>query len=954
MFALVCLGWLNIGDGGKDAYTTLNFEEQWTVSGSELEQQIKFVISDWKQKNKDPWFQDFHYTMLVGKGGRKGADMLTREMLNETMRLYEKFFQIEVVTSSGKRYTSMDLCARGAVPDNPAFPFKLPCKIVGPLDCFSDYLQFLDPLYAQYVDPSGAPGILSYRGRPALGNISDAEIKAVVSQGCFWFTDAAKWEVGMWSGRREWNSNVMTRAGALSWSIYLDGPKRIALRMNLTQPQLAQESDITEALALHGKAWTQAVETFNTASPLIESANLQTDFLNTLETELERPEWPLIIASAVLMNLFVSLSMASWTSPLASRSNLGQQGLGVVAFATVSAAGLFFLLGFRLNSAIMSGIPFLAMGLGVNDMLVLTRSFSELGVPFLQQHSTSEVMAEVLGRAGVGVSLTSLCNVVAFSLASTVPVHGLSDFCACAAIDSAMNFLAMMTLFVCCLCLEARRVKSGSPDPAACTLGCHIMVRRRGGEACGPESLVEEPFVRFLGKSVAPRLASLPVGVFLLLVTCVAMGLSIVPISSKVMGYNPSDIAPRDNPAHRALDLLFRDFNFFEARLVYRNLDVAGNQAEMLRLYADVTNTSTTQFTMPHALPPYLTMFYYYAAPAQAAMNATFFEPGALAGTRAGQLYAPYGTVKQDAFQGLYDAWSKMPLDDPTQALAPGGDVYQWADMVFTNEFAYHADGRPQFSFNMFFLTNTKSDSDFVECIHKVNRIIDASPLKGRAFVYADIFTYWSSFIGIDAVLWKALGITLAVMVFSTFLLLQSPVSAVIVAAMSMLIVINMYGICMTFLKFNTFIVSSLLVGAGLSIEFTAHIASSFVLARGTPEERLAQMMKETYPAIIQGSVSTVLGLGPLLFSNIPFVTLYLFMPFVLVVLVGMFNGMVVLPSLLAVSTRLLERLAGGGSSQDGEKAEAPDATKEQGGKLPTVLAAHNEGAASAKGVVCV
>merc|ERR1712228_19301 len=67
-------------------------------------------------------------------------------------------------------------------------------------------------------------------------------------------------------------------------------------------------------------------------------------------------------------------------------------------------------------------------------------------------------------------------------------------------------------------------------------------------------------------------------------------------------------------------------------------------------------------------------------------------------------------------------------------------------------------------------------------------------------------------------------------------------------------------------------------------------------------------MMKETYPAIIQGSVSTVLGLLPLIFSHIPFIRQYIFMPFAILVLVGMFDGMVLLPGLLALSARLCSR----------------------------------------------
>lgn len=487
---LLSLGWLHIGEGGKDAYTTLEFEEQWTVKGSELEQQIKHMKRDWKETNKAPWYQDYHYTMMSGKGARQGADMLTREMLQESLRLYGKLYQLEVTTSGGKKYTTTDLCARGAVPDNPAFPVKLPCKFVDPLSCFSDYTQFLDPLYAQYVDASGLPGIAPYHSRPALGNLSDAEIRATLSRGCHWYTDQATWAVRMWSGDREWSGGTLARAGALSWIVYMDGPRRIAFRMNLTQPALAQELEIAEALRLHARAWADAVEAFGRESAILEPSNLKAGFLGELEAELEEPEWAKIAASVILLNLFVSVGMASWTVPSASRCNLGQQGLGVVGLSTLAMFGVFFLLGFRLNSAIMSGIPFLATGLGVNDMLVLSRSFSELGVPFIRERSSSDIVGEVLARAGVGVSLTSLCNVVAFCLASLVPVHGLSDFCICAAIDSAMNYLAMMTLFLCCICLEAHRVKSGRADPAACTWGCHAATQRRGQEACGDRKSV--------------------------------------------------------------------------------------------------------------------------------------------------------------------------------------------------------------------------------------------------------------------------------------------------------------------------------------------------------------------------------------------------------------------------------------------------------------------------------
>ena len=88
-------------------------------------------------------------------------------------------------------------------------------------------------------------------------------------------------------------------------------------------------------------------------------------------------------------------------------------------------------------------------------------------------------------------------------------------------------------------------------------------------------------------------------------------------------------------------------------------------------------------------------------------------------------------------------------------------------------------------------LEGATTSEDFVKCIEEVNAIIDASPLKGKAFVYADIFTYWTAFMTIERVLWEALGIETLVIFALSCLLLQSATAALIVAVMSVMIVIN-------------------------------------------------------------------------------------------------------------------------------------------------------------------
>jgi len=699
-----------------------------------------------------------------------------------------------------------------------------------------------------------------------------------------------------------WGESGQKHTRQVEAQFYWEGPRRIKFRLSLTKPHLANEEDIMEALDLHSRAWTDEIVNFNKNSKHLEISVLTPSSIRDLEEQLEEPVWGLLIAGSMGLWWYLFFSLASWKAPLASRVTVGTTGVGVASFATFAAGGLFFICGFKLNAAIVGCVPFLALGLGVNDMLILTRGFSEVGVERIKSMSMSEILGEVFGRAGVGVTLTSLCNVVSFGLASFVPIPGLSDFCICIVLDSVMNYIAMMTLFPGCLMLEAKRIKEKRPDNLLRL--CHQRILRTGQESAGAESCIETPLLNCLTKRAAPRLGSWAGGVISLAIGLAAIGASVYPIKTQTLGWDPEQLVPKQNPLRRSLELLFRDFNLFPTYVVYHGIDdpmdVSQNQAEMLKLYDAV---SSQKYTTPGPFPHYLTMFYYYAA-FTPAVNNTNMVP---APASVPEGFADLGLVKPDRFQSLFNDWRKMPLDDPASAL--GGGSFVLADLVFANEFKYRADGGLLYSHVLFFISGTSSDSDLIEVIKDTRAIVEASPLKNKAYVYGDIFTYWSSFIGLDRFMYNIMGISICVMFASALVLLQSLTSAVIVAVMSMLMVVNMYAAMNLFVEFNIFTVAAILAGVGLSIEFTAHVTSSFVLAPGTPEQRLATVMQETYPAILQGSVSTSLSIAPLLFHQVEFVSVYLCIPFLILTAIGMFHGMVILPGVLALSARILTLL---------------------------------------------
>jgi len=792
VYSLLCLGWIHIGYKGRNSLDKREAEVMWGVSGSEYEPQLKAALDKWKFATQKAWGTDVHLNLMMGKGERYGTDILKRDVIAEAWTLFKKYFDIEVTTSSGKTYTSHDLCARGSMPDDPSNPVKFPCLMISVFDCFREWEEALDPIYARDFDRASADDIAHYHTRPSLNTVTDAEVKKLNSGGCEWWIPGVKWATESYLGGRKWNGDDLTFASSSIALFFTEGPRRAAFRLSLTNPELACEWEIEEAVQLQSREWSDMVDRFNEKSKLVEVAQVRAGAIKDLEDLHTRPPWFLMISGSIALYLYLCFSLASWHAPLQSRVNLGVQGLGVAGFATLAAGGLYMMLGKRLNPPILAGVPFLALGLGVNDMLILSRGFSELGLEFIKEKSNSDIIGAVLSRAGVGVTLTSLCNVLSFGMATSLPIIAMQDFCLCVALDSTTNYIAMMTMFPCCLMLEAYRIRKRLPDPSICTVACHRRVLEGGQDATGPASYIEELFLDFLGDKVAPRLGSWTGGIISFIVCLVAIGASVPLIVNQQVGFIVHELIPPELSMHRAMKFYFEDFSLFPSYMVYHGvkkpLDVPNNQAEMMKIYDAVCDTKFTAAGIGH----YLTSFYDHVAGVE---NSSLIP--APAGVPQG--FADKGIVRPDRFFELFNNWRKFPLLDPRSAF--NDSTFLSADFAAANEFKYNEDGSIDLSFTMFYITGAQSDEEIISSIKETRAIVDASPLKGQVFVYGDIYTYWALFIELPAILWRILGIIICMVFLSSLILLQSAISATIAAVMSMLIVITTYAICVTFLK---------------------------------------------------------------------------------------------------------------------------------------------------------
>jgi len=815
--------------------------------------------------------------------------------------------------------------------------------------------------------------------------VDKGEAPADQMRGCFFWTRLATFTLTLWrSSGYEWDENQanITKAPGFRFLMYLDGVARIQYRMASQRPAHARRQNIEEARKKISKLWADICADYNEHSKLLEVSNLEDfEFFTNprLEAEGEKMNWGYIISGVTLLNIYCILTSISVWHPNASRAGLAGLGLLFVAISQVGAFGIYFLCGKDLNPAMIIAMPLIALGLAVDDMFVLIRYFSDLGYDFISQHDKSEVIGEVFARAGPGTTLTSVCNVLVFSCGAFLPIPAMADFCVAAVCIAAINYVVMMNLLMPAMCLEVDRIQKSHPE-LSYAFFCHRSAIARNStdpqkdfNATCSEEFAQSPeksLRHFLLEKYAPALTS-TVGRFAVSLAALAfLAVCIYLAVSKSIGYAPAELFEKSDPAYRGLQLLFSSFPLFPAFLCFHDLNVPKNQADMLHLYRSVT---TTQYSAPYLAAPYVAQFADFMAfgplmqggdPTDNLIDAGFADAAEVGngnythyGIKDWLKYGPYLEDNEALYWERFTSARFVPR--PNESAKIEHALYPLMDLALVNEFtftgkdtiaagegpqsgpvqlkvipdySFESSGAAKFSFFLFFGVNLESEDLFVDALLEQKGKVDNSPLKDNAFIYGPIFTFWEVFGELEMYFLSLVGIGMAIIFAVTLVLFSFDVLAALITCFSCcMIVFEIYGLSAFFMNFNIFVAAISLMGLALSVEFTAHFAAAFSLGSGSPRERLGEAMTHTFPAIVEGSVSTLLSVIPLAFHPALFMVKYLFGIISLVVLVGLVNGLLFMPALLAVISPIL-RLMGRESTRQMDKDDTQKPTPDSAG----------------------
>ncbi|XP_051731520.1 protein patched homolog 1 isoform X1 [Ctenopharyngodon idella] len=505
---LLVFGALSVGL--RVAAIETDIEKLWVEAGSRVSKELRYT------KEKQGEESVFTSQMLIQTPKQEGTNILTQEALLLHLEAALSASKVQV-SLYGKSWDLNKICFKSGVPiiENVMIERMIdklfPCMIVTPLDCFwegsklqggSAYLpgmpdiqwMNLDPLklmeeLSQFTSLEGFREMLdkaqvghAYMNRPCLDpNDTDCpysapnkdpwqvpDIAAELQGGCHGFSKKfMHWQEELILGERVKDSqNALQSAEALQTMFLLMSPKQLYehFKDDYEIHDINWNEDKATAIL---ESWQRKfVEVVHGSIPQNSSSNVyafSTTTLNDIMKSFSDVSVIRVAGGYLLMLAYACVTMLRWDCAK-SQGAVGLAGVLLVALSVAAGLGLCSLLGLSFNAATTQVLPFLALGIGVDDMFLLAHSFTETrsNIPF------KERTGDCLRRTGTSVALTSINNMLAFFMAALVPIPALRAFSLQAAIVVVFNFAMVLLIFPAILSLDLQRREDKRLDILCC------------------------------------------------------------------------------------------------------------------------------------------------------------------------------------------------------------------------------------------------------------------------------------------------------------------------------------------------------------------------------------------------------------------------------------------------------------------------------------------------------
>uniref|UniRef100_A0AC35U3X0 SSD domain-containing protein n=1 Tax=Rhabditophanes sp. KR3021 TaxID=114890 RepID=A0AC35U3X0_9BILA len=797
---------------------------------------------------------------------------------------------------------------------------------------------------------------------------SEPDFGKIMTGGCHGFGKTImKWPEDLIIGGIERDkNNHLSKAEAFQSVFLVAGPHDVWLRFKNKKPEVkpgmdpvqwtrgaandiiqAWQRNFTQKLYKH--ALNKKIKDTRLVHPLAS-----TSIADMLE-EFSQFNFTVIFLGYVLMLVYSGFAQYEWEGLwLSNRSTagLGFAGVLLVTFSSVAGLGLSTWLGIEFNAATTQIVPFLTLGLGVDDMFLLLHNYNNL----LKVASKNEI-ALLMKESGMSILITSTNNILAFLSGTILPIPALRSFCSQSGILLSFNLTCIMFIFPAMIAVDLARRKRNCRDmsllvaclpcaqPKKATKEDEVMNRlprqQQDVESLDVEEEEDHPVYTlrgFLHKWYIPLLQKAWVKV-VILGGCVAMFLfGAYGLHNSTLGLELSDVLPATTAPAAFLRAREKYFSFYPMFAVIKgpNIDYPNKQQMIEDLRFDIakSNFVIKQDGLPSE-PYWMMMMRNWLKALQIDLNTAVAK--GLIDKESGKI-AANAKINDDvliarkmicSFGNTYNCTGRIgnvKMVDEDGIILPESFYnyltawYNADNMMYYVSQASFFPNPPSWGISKaekvippaqplaysqipFYMTGLTDTPPIIEMIKEVRAVCDNYSVNGLPnFPSGIAFTFWEQYLHLSWHLFLAI-LTIAGCVFTVIsVLIFNPWAA----AMVMLIVVSMCVELAGFMglfgvKLNPVSAVTLITAVGIGVEFTAHVVLAFLTSLGTRDERMAACLHHMFIPVMHGALSTLLGIIMLAFSEFEFVVKYFFTVMSALIIIGVINGLALLPVMLCL-----------------------------------------------------
>uniref|UniRef100_A0AAQ6A0C2 SSD domain-containing protein n=1 Tax=Amphiprion ocellaris TaxID=80972 RepID=A0AAQ6A0C2_AMPOC len=442
----------------------------------------------------------------------------------------------------------------------------------------------------------------------------------------------------------------------------------------------------------------------------------------------------------------------------------------------------------------------------------------------------------------------------------------------------------------------------------------------------------------FAEKHYAPFLLQPTTKVVVIVLFLCLLGVSLYGTTQVRDGLELTDIVPRETSEYDFIGAQFKFFSFYNMYVVTQRADYAQNQPLLHQLHQ---RFHTVRYVLKEDNGQLPRMWLHYFRDWLQGLQQAFdkdweagritpisYRNGSDDGVLAYKLLVQTGRREKPI---NFNQLTRQRLVDADGIINPGAFYIYLTAWVSNDPVAYAAsqanirphppewlhdrtDSMPETRLSIpaaepieyaqfpFYLNGLRETPQFVEAIESVRAICSNYSRQGLpSYPNGYPFLFWEQYVSLRHWLLLSISVVLACTFLVCALFLLNPWTAGIIVLVLSLMTVELFGFMgLMGIKLSAVPVVILIASVGIGVEFTVHVALAFLTAIGDRHKRAVLALEHMFAPVLDGAFSTLLGVLMLAGSEFDFIVRYFFAVLAILTILGVLNGLVLLPVLLS------------------------------------------------------